>query len=142
MTKAHADDAGLCLLTGLTALQSLYMGFCRNITDAGLKALVVPLSRHSLSHVHVADCGNITSLSLASLKAPSGSVGVTLMSYGSSHLALLSSVTNASITVQKERHWRSKFVCLFRRIRWAQSAAMWRSGGKFPNSQAPSKLPH
>ena len=68
LNEAHADDTGLCLLTGLTALSSLELGFCHNITDAGLKALDAPLSRHSLLHVDVIGCRELTLMSSVGLK--------------------------------------------------------------------------
>ena len=79
LAEAQADDTGLCLLTGLTALRSLDVSYCDDIMDAGLKALVVPLSRHSLLHVNVAGCRKLTGLSLVSIKVVHGNMGKALM---------------------------------------------------------------
>ena len=59
-------DKGLRVLTGLTALRSLSLQECHNITDEGLKDLVVPLSKESLAQVDVNGCKRLTSLSLVS----------------------------------------------------------------------------
>ena len=60
-------DSGLSMLSALTALRSLSLCACMNITDEGLKAVVVPLSRQSLTQVEVKGCSKITALSLVSL---------------------------------------------------------------------------
>ena len=60
-------DKGLRVLTGLTALRSLSLQDCHNITDEGLKILVEPLSRHSLAQVDVKGCRRLTALSLVGL---------------------------------------------------------------------------
>ena len=54
-------DTGLQMLTGLTALRRLSLWICNNITEAGLRALVVPLSKHSLAVVDVPCCRGIPS---------------------------------------------------------------------------------
>ncbi len=56
-------DKGLRMLERLTALRSLSLQHCRNITDEGLKAVVVPLSQQSLAQVDVAGCNRLTPLS-------------------------------------------------------------------------------
>ena len=96
MTKACA------YLTGLTALSSLDLSFCHNITDAGLKALVAPLSRHSLSHVDVIRAvDGLTLLSLVSLQDLFWRNGWSCHgACGLSHPALLSRITAANITEQ------------------------------------------
>ena len=121
LTSAHADDTGLGLLTGLTALCSLDLACCHNITDAGLKALVVPLSRHSLSHVNALDCRRLTLLSLVSSQRPFWQHG---MSYYGIWLALLSGVPKPSIAMQEGRHLQSLVTCLCRLKTWVRSAAM------------------
>ena len=63
LNRGSFSDTGLRMLAGLTALRSLSLQYCHNITDEGLKALVVPLSRHSLAHVDVTGCRRLTSLS-------------------------------------------------------------------------------
>lgn len=60
------NDKGLHGLTKLTALQSLSLISCHDITDGGLRALVVPLSQHSLAWVDVTDCERLTDLSRVS----------------------------------------------------------------------------
>ncbi len=56
------NDKGLRGLTNLTALRSLSLCSCHDITDEGLRAMVVPLSRHSLAAVDVANCKRLTYL--------------------------------------------------------------------------------
>ena len=63
LDNGEFNDTGLCVLTGLTALRSLNLQYCHNITDEGLRATVVPLSRHSLARVDVTGCSRLTSLS-------------------------------------------------------------------------------
>ena len=101
LSEAHADDTGLRLLMGLSALSSLDLSFCHNITDAGLKALVAPLSCHSLSHVDVSDCDGLTLRSSVSLKVSSGNMGRAVGACGLNYLALLPRITEACITVQE-----------------------------------------
>ena len=126
LNEAHADDKGLCLLTGLTALSSLDLSFCHNITDAGLKALVAPLSRHSLSHVDVSECDGLTLLSLVSLQISSGEMGGAVGACGLTiRLEPAANITEANITVRERRQWHSQSVCLCRRTTWAWCAAVW-----------------
>ena len=103
LNEAYADDKGLCLLAGLTVLSSLDLSFCHNITDAGLKALVAPLSRHSLSHVDVSECDGLTLLSLVSVNVSSGNMGRAVGACGLNHSALVPRITEASITVLERR---------------------------------------
>lgn len=60
------DDTGLSELSELTMLSSLSLTGCDNITDDGLKAVVVPLSRHSLAWVDVHWCRRLTLFSSVS----------------------------------------------------------------------------
>ena len=53
------NDSALCTLTGLTALRSLSLQYCSVITEEGVRAVVVPLSRQSLAHVDVTGCRRI-----------------------------------------------------------------------------------
>ena len=71
LTRGSFTDGDLRVLTGLTALRSLSLKECNNITDKGLKAVVVPLSKESLAQVNVQGCSRLTSLSLVSLKQES-----------------------------------------------------------------------
>ena len=61
--EGRFNDNGLRGLTGLTALRSLSLRSCHDISDAGLRAVVVPLSRHSLAWVDVTGCERLTDLS-------------------------------------------------------------------------------
>lgn len=63
LNRGSFSDTGLRMLTALTALRSLSLQYCHNITEDGLKAVVVPLSRHSLARVDVTGCRRLTSLS-------------------------------------------------------------------------------
>ena len=66
LDRGSFSDTGLCMLTGLTALRSLSLQLCQSITDEGLRAVVVPLSRHSLARMDAFGCGRLTSLSSVS----------------------------------------------------------------------------
>ena len=46
-------DDGLRMLTGLTVLRSLKLGYCDKITDKGFRALIVSLSQQCLARVDV-----------------------------------------------------------------------------------------
>ncbi len=72
LDQGRFTDKGLRVLTGLTALRSLSLHECHNITDEGLKALVVPLSKESLAQVAVRGCERLTHLSLVSPKQRPG----------------------------------------------------------------------
>ena len=54
------NDKGLRGLIKLTALRALSLCRCQDITDKGLRAVVVPLSRQSLAWVDVTDCERLT----------------------------------------------------------------------------------
>ena len=56
------NDKGLRGLTKLTALRSLGLRSCHDITDEGIRAVVVPLSQHSLAWLDVTDCERLTDL--------------------------------------------------------------------------------
>ena len=58
------NDKGLRGLTKLTALRSLSLCSCHDISDEGLRAVVVPLSRQSLAWVDVTDCERLTHASM------------------------------------------------------------------------------
>ena len=64
--RACFSDKGLAALTQLTVLCFLSLQACDKITDSGLEAVVVPLSRQSLAHVEVDKCRRLTSCSLVS----------------------------------------------------------------------------
>ena len=120
------DDTGLCLLTGRTALRSLKSSSCNNITDAGLKALVVPLSRHSLSHVSVGGCRicRLTALSLVSPQSP-------FWQHRQKCNGILAQLSDPAIKGHRGQHHIrggiGKAMCLCRRTTWVRSAAMWRA---------------
>ncbi len=57
---------GLRVLTALTALRSLSLDSCSNLTDEGLRSVVAPLSLHSLADVNVFGCTRLTRLSSVS----------------------------------------------------------------------------
>ena len=66
LSGGNFTDIGLCMLTGLKALRSLNLSFCNNITDEGFRAVVIPLSRHSLAQVDVSHRDGATPLSSVS----------------------------------------------------------------------------
>ena len=70
-------DTGMQALTGLTALRSLSLQYCHNITDRGLKSVVVPLSRLSLARVTLEYCGKVSSGSLVGHLYTSGCMFIT-----------------------------------------------------------------
>ncbi len=59
LQHGHFSDSGLDMLHGLTALRSLRLRLCNNITVAGIEAVVVSLSQRSLSWVRVSECDGI-----------------------------------------------------------------------------------
>ena len=70
LDRGRFADEDLQVLTGLTALRFLSLRDCREITDHGLRAVVVPLSGESLAQVDVQGCTRLTGLSLVCSGAP------------------------------------------------------------------------
>ncbi|CAL5228732.1 g11917 [Coccomyxa viridis] len=58
----RCTDEGLRELTKLTALRTLCLWCCHHITPDGVRAVVVPLSRHALGWVDVTGCRHLTPL--------------------------------------------------------------------------------
>lgn len=63
LDHGRLTDKGLRVLKNLTALRSLSLQYCNSITNKGLKAGMLPLSRHSLAQVDVKGCRLINSVS-------------------------------------------------------------------------------
>ncbi|CAL5224608.1 g7320 [Coccomyxa viridis] len=61
LDHGRLTDKGLRVLKNLTALRSLSLQYCNSITNKGLKAGMLPLSRHSLAQVDVKGCRLINS---------------------------------------------------------------------------------
>jgi hypothetical protein len=51
---------GLQPLRGLTALRELHLCYCGGLSDAGVRAALAPLTRHSLAHIDVTGCSGLT----------------------------------------------------------------------------------